>query len=74
MSIELGVNTPAEDLCARTVEADLLALAHWIVLRGQDQRDHACATCVPGGEIVQPGFVCGYHRAVGLLVTIGESR
>lgn len=28
--------------------------------------DHACAQCIPGGEIVIPSFVCAYHEALAL--------
>lgn len=29
--------------------------------------DHACAECVPGGEILVPGFRCGRHAAPAAL-------
>lgn len=31
--------------------------------------DHACAQCVPGGEIVVPGFRCALHLAEQVLAT-----
>ena len=49
------------------VDADLRQLAHWIGNRGQGLPDHACNECVPGGEIVVPGFVCGFHKAARIM-------
>ena len=28
-----------------------------------DSKDYACGECDPGGEAVQKGFICGYHKA-----------
>lgn len=39
-----------------------LQMAAWIV-RNPNTTDHACSRCVPGGEIVVPGFVCAWHIA-----------
>lgn len=38
--------------------------AKWIVQRGPGLPDHACAECVPGGELVKAGFQCVYHEAL----------
>jgi hypothetical protein len=52
--------------------SDLVAtLARWICQEDDNRRDsvgrsrvdHACAECMPGGEIVQPGFRCALHLA-----------
>lgn len=59
-----------EDAYKKAV-AERLRFAQYIVLNcGGDNRirDHACQQCVPGGEIVQPGFVCAYHTAVRVIV------
>lgn len=40
-------------------------LAKWILDRPRST-DHACSRCIPGGEIVVPGFVCAWHIAEGL--------
>ncbi len=31
--------------------------------------DHACAECVPGGEMVQPDLRCGFHEATAVLAS-----
>jgi len=41
-------------------------LARWIVRMGPTITDHACAQCVPGGEIVHEGFQCTYHLALDI--------
>lgn len=38
-------------------------MARYIVNHGRDLPDHACAQCVPHGDMLIAGFVCGYHRA-----------
>ena len=38
--------------------------AKWIAKRGNDLPDHACAECVPGGDLVKAGFQCVYHEAL----------
>ena len=50
------INTPQ-------VSEMTLKFARYIVSLGYQTRDHACSECVPGGEIVVPGFVCAYHEA-----------
>ena len=44
-----------------------LHLAKWIAGHPSTTPDHACEQCVPGGDIVIPGFVCGQHVALALL-------
>jgi hypothetical protein len=43
--------------------------AKWIVQRGPGLPDHACAECVPGGELVKAGFQCVYHEALAATET-----
>lgn len=45
--------------------------ARWIVRRGENLPDHACNECVPGGEIVKPGFRCVFHEAVQVVESSG---
>lgn len=56
---------------ARAAVAELVddraAMAGWIVTRGQDLRDHACADCVGNGDLVVKGWRCAYHTAVALV-------
>lgn len=43
---------------------DALARAHkYIRYQPPGLPDHACAQCVPGGDIVIDGFVCAWHEA-----------
>jgi hypothetical protein len=35
-------------------------------------KDHACAECVPGGEIVVPGFRCAVHLALSIVAARRE--
>jgi len=53
----------------RLSDARVLALhlAKWIADHPSTMPDHACAQCVPGGDITIPGFVCGQHVAQALL-------
>jgi hypothetical protein len=60
-----------EALLRVEVERDELKSLVGVLVRRMDDygagvkvTDHACATCEPGGEIVRPGFTCGYHRAL----------
>lgn len=59
-----------EALDAATTERDRLSDrlddAYRFILQHADKMtvtDHACAQCVPRGEIVVPGFVCVRHLA-----------
>ena len=54
----------------RLSDARVLALylAKWIADHPSTMPDHACAQCVPGGDITIPGFVCGQHVAQALLL------
>lgn len=59
--------TPERDAAGRT-SVDIMA--RWIVdhrkyLNGA--RDHACAGCYPGGDLVSKTFKCGYHLALAHL-------
>ena len=40
------------------------ARAYIIRNHNSDYKDYACAQCDPDGEIVVPGFVCQFHKAV----------
>lgn len=53
----------ASEARARELEADLAQAQRWIRNNGQPRLDHACASCVPNGEIVKPGFVCASCKA-----------
>jgi hypothetical protein len=44
-----------------------LHMVRWIASHPSGMRDHACSRCVPGGPLVQAGFVCAPHVAEGLL-------
>lgn len=46
-----------------STDEQLLKLAKYIVTIGHPPTDHACEQCVPGGPMVWPHFVCGYHTA-----------
>lgn len=37
-------------------------------------KDHACAECVPGGDIVIEGFRCSWHAAVALARPPDDSK
>lgn len=54
-------------------DAQVLALhmAEWIVQQPSGV-DHACSRCIPGGEMVVPGFMCARHVAQGLMVAAGK--
>lgn len=46
------------------LEQDKARLARHIVIHTDPSfKDHACSECVPGSEIVKPGFACAYHTA-----------
>jgi hypothetical protein len=51
------------------VNADMLQrFASWITInRPEHYKDHACARCVPGGEIVKEGFSCVLHEALDVI-------
>jgi hypothetical protein len=56
---------------------DAERLARWITRHAADfpdwiRRDHACAECVPGGEMVQPGFRCAMHTAAAIDAAIKD--
>lgn len=51
-----------------------LHMAQWILAHPSGMRDHACARCVPGGELVQPGFVCAQHVAADLVAASEKSE
>lgn len=44
--------------------AEVEQMASWIVRHGQKVTDHACAECLPDGEILIHGFRCGWHTAI----------
>jgi hypothetical protein len=48
-----------------SVETNELAttFARYIMAHVGKLRDHACARCAPESEILEPGFVCAWHRA-----------
>jgi hypothetical protein len=69
----------ADDACIAHLKAQLadarlleVHMATWINSHPSGKRDHACSRCIPGGPIVQPGFVCAQHVAEGLLVANGS--
>lgn len=45
---------------------DAARMAKWIVQRGLELPDHACAQCVPHSDILKPDFVCAYHFAAAM--------
>lgn len=49
-----------------------LRMAQFIMSRPRGQPDHACAQCVPGGEVNVLMFVCGYHVALALVELDGD--
>ena len=48
-------------------DGELMRFAKWIVKRGPDLPDHACAECVPHSDMLKHGFKCVFHGAAGLL-------
>lgn len=47
----------------RELEEELAIAQRWILQRAEGHMDHACGKCVPGGEMVDPDFVCVFHAA-----------
>ena len=67
---QLQLEEIVDDLAAARVSLEdnrvlVQELAEWILNRPRST-DHACSRCIPGGEIVVPGFVCAWHIAEGL--------
>ncbi len=50
------------ELAKQSADAD--SMAKWIASRGQARPDHACAECIGTGDLVVPGWSCGYHVAI----------
>jgi hypothetical protein len=61
---------------ARDALAKLSKGVEWMIAAGKVNwpLDHACAECVPGGEIVVPGFQCGRHAALSALSAAPEGE
>jgi len=60
----------AQSVAAKSLEDSRvlsLQMAKWIVSHKPTAPDHACARCIPDGDVVVPGFVCGYHIATSLV-------
>jgi len=53
-----------QDARIAELTAEVEQMASWIVRHGQKVTDHACADCLPGGEILVHGFRCGWHAAI----------
>jgi hypothetical protein len=39
----------------------------WIIHNHTGRNDHACAECVPHGDMIVPGFKCYYHEAKAMI-------
>jgi hypothetical protein len=49
---------------AELVPDELARAYRYILAHAPPVEDHACAQCVPGGEMVREDFVCLRHRAL----------
>ena len=59
------------------MQEDAKSMAIWIKLSNLDKlrlrKDHACAQCVPDGDMVTFGFVCGRHVAERIIARFTPS-
>lgn len=57
----------AESRAASEVPPDVLKFARWIKNHYIGSVDHACADCVPNGDMLVEGFQCAPHLAHAIL-------
>lgn len=72
--IELVDLIKAKDAEIDRLRGVLASADRWIIQRGRDLPDHACSECVPGGEMVVPGWLCAYHAAKARAALAAKAR